>query len=925
MSNLLPYIVIGLSIGSVYGLAGVGLVLTYKTSGIFNFAHGALATIAAYAFYFLHVQEGIPWPVAAAMVVLIAGPVMGLAFEPLARGLSRTTIVWTIAATVGVLISVEAAFVILYGTVVRIYPHFLPTATFRVASTNVSYEQLIGFLLALVATGGLYVFFRTSRMGKAMRAVVEDDSLLNLAGTNPTRVRRWAWVIGCTFAAVSGLLLAPRVSLSATGLTLIVVQAFGAAAIGGFSSLPLTWLGGVAIGVAESLITKYVSTTSILGGLPATLPFIILFLVVVLFPRRTYQSRQILNRRPIPWRFPDRLQMVFAVAVLALLATVPNFAGFHLQAWTIFLAYAILFMSLSLLVRTSGQVSLCHFGFAAVGAVAFSKLTVHGGVPWLPALLIAGLVAVPIGALLAIPAIRLGGLYLALATLGFGLVLSDMFYQSSIMFGSTETGLSLPLPHLNWLKVDTPTGFYYVVLVITVIVALSVWGLVRGRLGRILKGMAESPVALTTSGTSLNVTRVLVFCLSAYLAAVAGALIGATIQLANGISFDPFMSLTALAVIMIIAGGEPWNAILAAAGLALIPAYVSSGTTSTYLQCSFGVAAVLAALGLQKPLLPERWRRALDLHLGRRQATPAAGVGLGGAGRAADMPTPFGLKVQDLTVRFGGLVAVDKFSLEAGPGVITGLIGPNGAGKTTVFNACSALVRPATGQIFFDGRDVTGFGPAVRARRGLGRTFQQMELYESLTVAQNVALGREAAMAGAGIRSHVIGRGGDSGKVAGRVGEALELCNIAPLAGEQVASLSTGQRRLVDLARCVAGSFGFLLLDEPSSGLDRQETAHFADILRRVVSERALGILLVEHDMTMVMSVCQNIYVMDFGNCIFEGTPDQVQASGKVRQAYLGTETGLAGPQSEVAPAESTRTVDSPRAESTGIADRTVP
>jgi ABC-type branched-subunit amino acid transport system ATPase component/branched-subunit amino acid ABC-type transport system permease component len=896
MSNLLPYIVIGVSIGSVYGLAGVGLVLTYKTSGIFNFAHGALATVAAYAFYFLHVQKGIPWPVAAAIVVVVIGPVMGLAFEPLARGLSRTTVVWTIAATVGVLLSVEAAFTILYGTVVRIYPHFLPTSTFGLGGTRVTYEELIAFVLALAGTAALYLFFRLARMGKAMRAVVEDDRLLDLAGTNPTRVRRWAWVIGCTFAAVSGLLLAPSVSLSATGLTLIVVQAFGAAAIGGFSSLPLTWFGGVAIGVAESWITKEVSSTSVWGGLPSTLPFIILFLVVVAFPRRTFRSRQVIAHRPIPWRFPNQVQAVIGVGVLVFLAIVPSFVGFHLRAWTIFLAYVILFLSLSLLVRTSGQVSLCQFGFAAVGAVAFSKLTVHAGVPWLLALILSGLIAVPIGALLAIPAIRLGGLFLALATLGFGLVLSDMFYQSSVMFGTTETGLAVPLPHLSWLKVDTATGFYYVVLAITAVAAALVIGSVRGRLGRVLRGMAESPVALMTSGTSLNVTRVIVFCLSAFLAGIAGALIGSTLQLVNGLSFDPFMSFTALAVIMIIAGGEPWNAVLAGAGLALIPAYVTSGTTTTYLQCFFGVAAVLAALGMQKGLLPERWRQAMDLRLRNRRPSLAS------ASPAPHSPVaaPFDLDVKGLTVRFGGLVAVNDLTLRAVRGRITGLIGPNGAGKTTVFNACSALVRASSGEITFDGHDVSRLGPAARARRGLGRTFQQMELYDSLTVAETVALGREAAMAGAGVVSHVIGRRADRTAISARTREALELCGIESLASEQVGSLSTGQRRLVDLARCVAGPFGFLLLDEPSSGLDRRETNHFAAILLQVVAQRAVGILLVEHDMSMVMKVCDHIFVMDFGTCIFEGNPEQVQSSEVVRRAYLGVESGLESPTMHV-------------------------
>jgi ABC-type branched-subunit amino acid transport system permease subunit len=260
-------------------------------------------------------------------------------------------------------------------------------------------------------------------------------------------------------------------------------------------------------------------------------------------------------------------------------------------------------------------------GFAAIGAVAFSKLDVNAGIPWLPALLIAGLVVVPVGALLAIPAIRLSGLYLALATFGFGLLLADMFYNSNLMFGVTNSGLSEPLPHLSWLSLDSAKGFYYVVLAATALTAVLVVALVRGRLGRVLRAMNDSPTALATSGTSTNVTRVLVFCLSAYIAAIAGAFMGMVLTQVSGDSFNPYQSLTVVAVIMIVTFGEPWNAVVAAGGLALIPAYITASSTSTYLQVLFGVAAVTTALGLQGKM-PMKMRMALE-RFGKRRARPA--------------------------------------------------------------------------------------------------------------------------------------------------------------------------------------------------------------------------------------------------------------------------------------------------------------
>src|SRR5581483_3440728 len=195
-----------------------------------------------------------------------------------------------------------------------------------------------------------------------------------------------------------------------------------------------------------------------------------------------------------------------------------------------------------------------------------------------------------------------------------------------------------------------------------------------------------------------------------------------------------------------------------------------------------------------------------------------------------------GLVIDDLTIRYGGAVAVSGLSLDAPLGLLTGLIGPNGAGKTTTFNACSGLLKPTTGQVHLFGEDVTHLGPPVRARRGLGRTFQRMQLFDSLTVEQNVALGREAAMAGGSPLRQLLCTARDRHLIAASRDEAIELCGLAPLADRRVGSLSTGQRRLVELARVLAGDFRFLLLDEPSSGLDKAETDGFGEILRMALA-----------------------------------------------------------------------------------------
>jgi ABC-type branched-subunit amino acid transport system ATPase component/branched-subunit amino acid ABC-type transport system permease component len=904
---MLPYIVAGLTTGSIFALAAVGLVLTYKTSGIFNFAHGALASASAFLFYFLHVQRGLAWPLAAAVCVGAGGPVMGFALERIARRLAAATLTMKVLGTVGILLAVQGSLELMYPPgPYRAVPQFLPVnSSFHIAGTPVEAYRLIIFAIAFIAVVALTVFLRRSRMGLAMRAVVDDPQLLDVAGTSPARVRRFAWLIGASTAAASGVLLAPLLPLDATTMTFLVVTAFGAAAIGAFVNLPATYLGGLAIGVGQALLQKYfINSTGLTGGLSASLPFLVLFVLLLVAPRlRRPSAAAFLQRtRASSWRPPWTVQLFGVVCLLVVLAAVPQFGELHITDWTRFLAYTVLFLSLGLLVRMSGQVSLAHISFMAIGVAAFSHLAVDHHWPWFAAVIAAGLIAAPIGALLAIPAIRFPGLYLALATLGFGILLQQMFYAQGYMFGQLGLGIQVPRPHLGWLNLDSDKGYYYLVLAITVAVTVLVVVINRSRLGRLLRAMADSPAGVGACGASINVSRVLVFCLSASLAAIAGVLDGGTLGIAGGDGYQPLVSLQLFALILLTVGQAPWYAVVPAAGQILAPAYISANATVSYaLTALFGVGAILFSVSpASSRELPLAARRAIDrLVPGRglrrqvrlvRSATPAV-AGSGSRSNdtvAAGSAAAGGLTIAQVSVRYGGVLAADEVSLAAAAGKITGLIGPNGAGKTTVFNACCGLVHPNSGTVQLDQRSLGRLGPPARARRGLGRTFQQMELFDSLSVRENVALGCEGGYAGRNPVDHLISRRSQRDEVRRRTGRAIELCAVSGFADEPAGALSTGQRRLVELARCVAGRFHVLLLDEPSSGLDRVETERLGDILTRIVAERRMGILLIEHDMALVNRICDYIYVVDFGKSIFEGTASQVGASAVVRAAYLG-------------------------------------
>jgi len=897
VQEFLPFIIAGIAAGSIYGLAATGLVLTYKTSGIFNFGQGALATAAAYIFYAMHYANNINWVVSLFVSVVIAGPLMGLGMERISRRLSQQSVAWKIVATTGLILIVQGLGTIKYGSDTIDVPQFLPRGadSFEVGGVNISYAQLTVTVVGVAAVAGLYVLFRWTRTGTAMRAVVDDPDLLAMQATSPVRVRRTAWIIGTTFAALSGVLVLPFIGLNAVALTYIVVQAFGAAALGAFSSIPLTFFGAIAIEIAANISQKYVVNVSWLSGLPDSLPFIVLFVALFLLSRRRLTSGSgVETRPPLQWHGPVRVRVVTGVVLVGLLAVVPWVVGAEkIGFWTIGLTQMILLLSLGLLVKTSGQVSLCQATFGAIGAVAFAQLTAVG-IPWFAALLFAGLIVVPVGAFLAIPAIRLPGLFLALATFGFGIFVQQMLYSTSWMFTTLASGRAVPRPSIG----STDTGYYYVVLVVLVVTALIMVAIHELRLGRLLRGLSDSPLAVATMGLSTNTTRVIVFCISAFFAAISGVLYAASIHFAvsSDIHFDPFYSLTLLAVLALAPFAEPWYAIFGLIA-AVIPGYLTSTNVTWWLNVIFGVSAVAVALQCGPAGMPVRLRQFFE-RFGHPHAAAAVA--------AADVPrqrTPEGdgLQVRDLRVAFGGLVAVDGLSFSVPLGRITGLIGPNGAGKTTTFDACSGLNRRVGGQISLRGKEMTRMAAPARGRLGLGRTFQRMALCDRLTVAENVALGRESGLGGASVLGQLAATRSQRADTRAAAWSAMELCGITDLAGTQAGALSTGQRRLVELARCLAGQFDVLILDEPSSGLDHAETEALARILRRTVEERGCGILLVEHDMSLVMDVCEYIYVLDFGKLLFEGDPPGVAASPEVQAAYLGYALAEAVPEATAA------------------------
>jgi branched-subunit amino acid ABC-type transport system permease component len=602
-TGIMAFVVAGLVTGALYGLAATGLVLTYKTSGIFNFAHGAIGAASAYLFFELRDERGVPWPLALLVSVGLVASVIGLLLSLVAARLAQASTARRVVATVGVLLVVQGMIQLRYGLVPKKLDTSFPAHRVNLAGTLVGYDQLITIAIAVSGLIGLGALFRKTRLGLEMRAVVDNGELLDLAGGIPRRVRAAAWMIGSAFAGLSGVLFAPAVGLNALLLTLLVVQAFGAAAIGRFRSLNVTFLGGLVIGVTQLLLRSPQVVNNVPGikalyGLDQSVSFLTLFMVLLLLRRGTFSDPPMIRAARTATQLSTAAKAPIAAGAVVALGLLPVLVPSRSLVFIQGAVFVTIFASLFLLVEVSGQVSLCQAAFVAVGAAAFCHFTTGAGVPWLVGALLAVAVAIPLGAVVAIPAIRLSGVFLALATFGFGILVEQMAYTQPIMFGTLNQRAGAR-PHVFGL--DSDKGYFYLCAAVAVAAIVIVLSIRRSRLGRLLNALADSPVALVTHGASINVTRVLVFCLSAAMAATGGVLYVGIVGSVSGagtspsalVSFNSLMWLAALAF----SGRNPVLApILAAFALVVGPSYITSTHLAQYLMIGFGAAATLTSV-----------------------------------------------------------------------------------------------------------------------------------------------------------------------------------------------------------------------------------------------------------------------------------------------------------------------------------------
>ena len=643
MDTLLRLTIFGLATGAIYAVAASGLVLTYATSGIFNFAHGALAMMSAFMYWELRFNRGLPTPVALVLVLLVFAPLMGVLIERLLiRRLRGASLAAQLVATVGLLAALIGISREVWEPTTRIISPFYDPEGFWVAGVFVSWHRAITLIAAVAVAIGLRLLLHHTRIGISMRGLVDDPDLLALSGMDPARASMFSWAIGASLAGLAGVLISALLSLDAVLLTLLLVNAYAAAVVGRLRSIPLTFAGAMLLGLLQSYAVQYVPKVFAddvlpdwLTGLYDGIPVLLLFVVLLLLPQARIATSSVVQRfRPVRVPSLQRSLVAGAVVVAAALVVSGMLSELDLKRIGSGIGIGIIVLSLVPLTGYGGQVSLCQLTFAGVGAVCVYKFGDNGSpLGWVLAILIPAAV----GALIALPALRLQGLYLALSTLAFAVFMDKMVFPSENFFYIGTVRIDrLDLPGIS---LESNRAWFVVLAVAYALLAVLVLAIRRAPFGRQLIATRDSPAACATLGLGLTRTKFVVFSLSAGIAGLGGALYAG---LKEGVTAQSFTMQAGLSILLLaIIGGIETSSGPLLAGLVFAWADVlADDYPALELLPTTGIAIVAIALAFHPDGVFIEGGRRIRRLVGRGEPAPVlpARLSLGWEGPAPPPP-----------------------------------------------------------------------------------------------------------------------------------------------------------------------------------------------------------------------------------------------------------------------------------------------
>jgi ABC-type branched-subunit amino acid transport system ATPase component/branched-subunit amino acid ABC-type transport system permease component len=891
VSQVFDFALIGLGAGALYALAAIGLVLVYRGSGVVNFAQGAMGMIGAYAFYETRTVHHLPAFVAVACGMALSGLLGALYHILIMRYMRDASTLAKVVATLALLVVLQSVAALKYGALPKIVASMLPRQSVKIFGASVGEDRIwiLGIVIVLAAV--LWTIYKYTTFGVATTAVAENPRAAAALAVSPNVIAAVNWAVGSALGALAAILLVPITSLGTANLTFLVIPILAAAVIGKFSSFPITTLAGLAIGVAQSEVTRYVTSP----GWATAVPFI--FVAAILITRgRTVAGRdERFGRMPSvgDGRIPPFLVAGGIVATLLCIWVV--FPANWLDALQLELAIVIVLFSFVVVTGYCGQVSLAQMAFGGLGALVTSYLVASQGWPLEIAALVGIAAIIPIGVIVGLAGVRTRGVNLAIVTLGFAISVDSIIFQNPKYSGGiamykdndpTFFGI-----HISGL--DFPKRYATLTLFFLVLAGLAVANLRRSRVGRRLIAVRTNERAAAALGVSVVGAKLYAFVLGGMIAALGGIVL--TFQHPT-LAFSNFPGLQSVILMQ--------NAVLGGVGNLAGPLIGSGFTPGTVGQNIFSFLgshvalylSIASGVGLLSLLT---WAPDGIAEINRRFNEPIINAvrGVFPARRQTDpldpaiiravAPAPARtLTLTGVCVRFGGTRALQDLSLTVAPGEIVGLIGPNGAGKSTAIDAITGFVTPVSGHISIDGTSIDGWSPERRARAGLSRSFQSLELFDDLSVLENIQAACDNRDLAAYVTNPIFpGRDrltSDAQTAIADFGLQNDLHTVAK-------QLPYAKRRLLAVARAVAGGNSILLLDEPASGLGATEWQHLANTIRTLARTHNLGVLLIEHNVDMVLQTCDRVYALDFGIVIGQGTPDDIRTNPAVVDAYLGT------------------------------------